>query len=286
MMEACHDRSSNDPFEVQQVLHTAFGQCLGPAALQMLQRSIEPYIRRTRLPMPEAVTVIAKNYLHDGARVQELLAGVDTDAWHDVLKQVVAFARRHYLYPTEAEATSWPDLDAFDDIRRKLPTYNFEGSLDSWITVTVLNRLRRFWRDQQAKRSGGAGFPSKGARDVQVNYARPPAPRTTQQSLDAVDASGMHTMDGLEGAESPVADSVEELELQRLVAKVVRSLAASKQDPLLPLLWQMVGEHEWKLREAAERSGLTTAQVHWRITQLKAYLREDPGLREWFNSRD
>ena len=104
---------------------------LDHAAIETLARSIMPYLQRSHLPLDDAVSKISSYYLQDGARVTKLMADPCAPEWQAVLTHVLAFATKHALYPNDIDATSWPDLDAYQDIQLKLPSYNFDGSLDS-----------------------------------------------------------------------------------------------------------------------------------------------------------
>lgn len=267
--------------ELFQCLQSIYGDQYDRVTLETLEGAIEPYLQRTRLPRVEAVQRISMNYLQDGARVKQLLSDSTGDEWQVILAQVVEFARQHALYPKDIEATSWPDLDAYEDIRRKLPSYNFEGSLDSWLTVTVVNRLRRYWRDQQALRVGGIGFAHivELRRSVDGDLLR----RAQRLSLDALTRDGFLLIDTMESTEPLIEDMVENAELRALVEQQVNAFATRKNDPLLSNIWYLAMDQQLKLREIAEQSGLSISQVHRRIQQVRDYLRENPRLREWLD---
>lgn len=253
------------------------------AALEDLAQAILCYVQRSRLPLPEAVDKIVTNYERDGARVQQLLDQPTSAEWDAVLEHVIGFASRHSLYPKDTEATSWPDLDAYHDVRRNLHSYNFEGSLDHWVTVTVVNRLRRYWRDQQSLSAGGPGFrkrPDREADDTESDHARP---KGGPLSLDRMLESDWSIVGAQASDNVSVAHDVEDAELRRMTAAAVRTLATRRRDDLLPLIWDVVVERGWRLREVAESLGLTISQVHRRIEQTRCYLRRDPAVQQWLH---
>lgn len=282
-----HDPTPYDAEAVHQLLVAAYGAVLDATAIQALQQQIEPFVRRTTKPLVEIVPVIADHYRRERERLRLLLDDTDPQAWEAVLQQVIHFASRHHLYPTDAEATSWPDIEAYEDIRHKLAGYNCEGTLDSWIRSIVVSRLRRFWRDQQAQRVGGTGFLSRTARaEAQATGQAAPPPRSQQQSLDAVSDGGAALGETLAADELPVDVHAENDALQRLVIHEVGAFAAQRDDPLLVVVWQLVGMHQWKLREAAAYAGLSIGQVHRRVEQVRTHLQLNPCLQHWINPGD
>ena len=272
---------------VVRLLQDLHGARLNREQLQQLARDIQPYLDRTALSLEEAVQRISTNYLRDGARVKVLGGSAMNPGWQNVLAQVVAYAGQHTLFPSEADLSSSPDLEAYDDIQRKLHTYNFEAPLDNWITVTVVWRLRRFWRDRAAVRAGGAGFKDKATREAERatgTWTRPPI--ACQQSLEATDADGQALMDTLADDQLSLAQAVEDAEIERAVVEAVDAYAELKHDPVLAHIWWLVVDRRLKLREVGELLDLTIAQVHRRVRQIRAYLRSDEQVRRWFDRLD
>jgi hypothetical protein len=146
------------------MLETHYGSSLDRAALDALTSAILPYLARTRLPFEEAVPRIAKHYQCYGDLVGRLLASRQTPEWDKVLAWIIEYASNHAMFPRDTEAVSAPDLDAYDEIQQKIKSYNFEGAFESWLTVTVVSRLRRYWRDQQTLIAGGNGIKNKADR--------------------------------------------------------------------------------------------------------------------------
>jgi DNA-directed RNA polymerase specialized sigma24 family protein len=213
------------------------------------------------------------------------MADQDCPEWQAVLTQVLVFATKHALYPDDIDATSWPDLDAYQDIQIKLPTYNFEGSLDSWVTVTILNRLRRFWRDRQALSAGGPGFKYKtGAAAAPAPADQSLAPKLYQFSLDQIADDEWLIAESHSADQFSVGSRVEDAELQRIVAEAVHDFALQKHDIQFQQIWHAVVERQLKLREASLYFGLTISQVHRRLEQVRAHLRQDPRVAHWFNA--
>ena len=192
-----------------------------------------------------------------------------------MLHQVISYAARQSQFPNDAEATNWPDLDAYSDIQHKIASYNFEGNFDHWITVTVANRLRRFWRDQQAIRVGGPGIRTKAHREREGDNApsAPPRASVVALPLNGLAEQRIATNDEL------VAEQVEAAELRRIVAHSLTVMGAQKQDTQLPLLWFALVDQQLKLREIAARFDLTISQVHRRIESMRTHLRQDPALQ-------
>lgn len=263
------------------VLQTLYRGVYDDATLATLAEEIAPYVERSRLPLAEAVEKIAPNYLRDGQRVQLLLSQSSSADWDAVLEHVIAFASKHSLYPRDTEATSWPDLDAYADVRRNLASYNFEGSLDHWITVAVVNRLRRYWRDRKSLSAGGPGFKQRGGREGDDSEHDHEPPKAVSLSLEQLIEQEWPLVGAQTREATSVMRDVEDAELNRLMCEAVSQLAARKRDALLPVLWHVVIEQGWRLREAADNFGLTISQVHRRIEQTRSYLREDPAVRQW-----
>jgi RNA polymerase sigma factor (sigma-70 family) len=263
------------------VLQTLYRETYDDATIAALAEEIAPYVERSRMPLEEAVEKIAPNYLRDGQRVQLLLSQPSSPDWDMVLEQVIAFASKHSLYPRDTEATSWPDLDAYNDVRRNLSSYNFEGSLDHWITVAVVNRLRRYWRDRKSLSAGGPGFKQRGGREADDAEHDHDPPKVVSLSLEQLIEQEWPLVGAQARDAASVVRDVEDAELYRLMWEAVSTLAVRKRDALLPALWHVVIEQGWRLREAAESFGLTISQVHRRIEQTRSYLREDPAVRQW-----
>lgn len=276
-----------DPAAVLDLLQAECGADFDQAELVALVPAITPYLERSLLPLPVAVVRITHHYLRDGARVRRLLANPDEPEWQTVLELVYRFATHNRMYPSDIEASSWPDLDAFDDIRRKLRSYNFEGSFDSWILVTVVRRLARFWRDQQSLRMGGTGIVPRAEREAaRALGSYQTGPRASQRSLDQLHDHDHPLLDLLEAAQPSVADLVETAELQRLLDHSVQAYAARRNDPTLALIWHAVINQRMKLREVAVQFGLSIAQVNRRIEHIRTHLRQDPTLLHWLNSAE
>lgn len=278
-----------EPPDVSIVLHvlvTLRGEHDDLARLDQLARAIVFYVQRSRLPLVEAVEKIVTHYEQEHARVQHLLDHPSSAAWSSVLEQVIGFASRHSLYPRDTEATSWPDLDAYQDVRRNLHSYNFEGSLDHWVTVAVVNRLRRYWRDRQSLSAGGPGFRSKSDGETNDGESDRERPKTASLSLHEIPEGDWRMVGTTTAQVASVAHDVEDAELRRVTAAAVHTLARHRRDELLPLIWDVVVERGWRLREAAESLGLTISQVHRRIEQTRSYLRRDPSVRQWFQCLD
>lgn len=273
-----------DPAAVLCLVQAECGADFDHTELIALVDAITPYLERSLLPLPVAVARITSNYLRDGARVRQLLVSQDAPEWQTVLTQVCSFATQNRKYPSDIDASSWPDLDAFEDIRRKLHSYNFEGSFDNWILVTVVRRLARFWRDQQSLRMGGAGLLQRAEREAARELGdQHGGPRARQRSLDQLHD---HDLQLIETFQPSVAELVETAELQRLLDHKVRAYAAARNDPTLALIWHGVVNQRLKLREVAAHFGLSIAQVNRRIEQVRAHLRQDPTLIHWLKTTD
>jgi hypothetical protein len=249
--------------------------------LHRLVYTIVIYVRRSKRPLADAVPRICKHFLEHGQFVHQLLADPASQDWQVVLTQVISYATAHPYFPAPEQASDWPDLDAYDDIRRKLPSYNFEGPLDRWINVTVVRRLTRFWRDQQAIKVGGAGF-QRGKRSDDG-----PAPlRVRHIPLDEPLNEGLTLGERLEAAGPAVDNQIEMEELERMVSQAVELYAANKHDPELAALWRMIVDQEYKLREVAETFDLTIGQTYHRYLQLRDHLRADPQISSWFDTSE
>jgi hypothetical protein len=197
-----------------------------------------------------------------------------------VLSHVVAYARSRSLFPQDQDATGWPDLDAYDDIRERLHEYNFEGPLDAWMSVVISSRLRRYWRDRQALSAGGGGFKSASERDT-ARAAGFPVARILHLSLDQpLGDDDRAVSEWLTHATPLVAETVEDAELSRIVAAEVKALA-SRGDPLLAEIWNAVVDRQMRLREAAECYGLTISQTHRRVERVRTHLKHSPQVRQW-----
>lgn len=265
---------------VLQMLQSHFGTGLSPEALAILARDIRPYLCRSRLPIDQALLRIATSFLRDGARVRELLAARDSSAWQAILMHVMAFARTSTLFPESWEATSWPDLDAYEDIRERLPEYNFEGSLDAWIAVVITSRLRRYWRDSHALRSGGGGFTTSAEREA-ARAAGAPVSRVRHFSLEhQIPDTNLTLAEALPAITLSVAETVESTELFRMVGDEVDAVAAHD-DPLLATVWHAVVDDRMRLREAGESCGLTVSQAHRRMERVRDHLRRSPQIQQW-----
>lgn len=245
-----------------------------------LTQVISIYVRRSKLPLDASVPKICTHFMQDGPFVHQLLADPDGQGWQVVLEQIISFATAHPYYPTAEQANSWPDLDAYEDIRRKLPSYNFEGPLDHWINATVVRRLTRFWRDQQALKAGGGGFRSAAERS---NTSQPAPSRVQHVSLHPDTDDDVPLAERMVAEQPAVDNQVEMAELERLVTRAVDLYATNKFDPQLRELWHALADQEYKLREVAEQLGLTVGQVYHRYLQLRAHLRADPEISNWFD---
>lgn len=282
-----HTAPPFDPAAVLGMLQVAFGASHSSAELTALMDDITPYLKRTTLPLEVAVPRIGANYLRDGARVRKLLSDQHAAEWQDVLAQVCDFARNNRRYPTELDASSWPDLDAFDDIKAKLDTYNFEGVFDHWVAVTVVRRLSRFWRDQQSLRVGGGGLRAPAERELARECGSyQSSPRTSQRSLNALNEADHQLIERLDDGQPPIGELVETAELQHLLQHCVYSFALARNDPALAQIWHAVIDRRMKLREVSVQFGLSIAQVNRRIEQVRAHLRQEPTLLSWLNSGD
>lgn len=270
---------------VLRVLEASDLASVDPPTLAALAIAIVPYVERTRLPFEDAVPRIAKNYLCYGERVGRLLASPDTPEWYDVLERIIDCASKHALFPRDTEAVSAPDLDAYNEIRLKLGSYNFEGSFESWMTAVVLARLRRYWRDQQTLAAGGLGIKTKAERMLAQGEFQRRAPNASLVSLDwLVDKDDVPTNDLAAHGET-VAEAVEVAELRTLILHELTALALRKNDPLMVHVWNATIEQGLKLREAAAGLGLTVAQVHRRVVQARQHLRQSPQIVGWRDAR-
>ncbi|MBA3944200.1 MAG: hypothetical protein H0X37_06505 [Herpetosiphonaceae bacterium] len=289
-MTAPADRPPVDPYVVRQLLCVSHAH-LDEVAFEALAVAIEPYLRRTKRPLNEAVSLIARHYEADGAQVQELRDDLNGAAWQTVLAHVLEFASKHHNFPRDTEATSWPDLDAYEDIREKLWSYNFEGVFSHWVVVTVKRRIGRYWRDKQALQAGGAGFrlSAKLADEVGEQVADDP-PRSSQRvqhsSLDAQNDQGLPIIETLEAEQPTIAALVEDVVLWTAVRQEVQAFAAIRQDYSLFVLWCGFVERGLKLWELGVAYDLKVGQVHRRITLVRNHLRQSPNLRDWFDRPD
>ena len=155
------------------------------------------------------------------------------------------------------------------------------------MTVTILNRLRRFWRDRQALSAGGPGFKYKTVNGIAPVSVDPPVlSKVHQLSLDAIADDEWLAAESLGAVQISVGHCVEDAELQRIVAEVVHDFAVQKHDEQLQQIWHTVIEEQLKLREASVHFGLTISQIHRRIEQVRAHLRQDPRVTQWFNSTE
>lgn len=276
------DRSQAAPTCVRCLLQMQYGTQLTAAEQTALATAITPYLNRTRLPLARAVRTIATNYLRDGARVERLMHSPTSPEWELVLQHVISYATRQSHFPSDAEARNWPDLDAYSDIQQRITSYNFEGTFDHWVTATVANRLRRFWRDQQAIRVGGPGIRQRRPCDGELSGASSPRPPAY---VVAIPLDGL-TEQSIPADEESVAERIEAGELRRLVAHSLATFAAQKQDTQLPLLWFALVEQRLKLREIAACFGLTISQVHRRIEYMRAHLQRDLRVQMWLQASD
>lgn len=252
------------------------------AALKALAQDIAPYVRRTQLPRQDAVIQIATNYLQDGLRVKRLLEDPDYNGWQDVLQAVINVARKSRLYPDDVDAGNWPDLEGFEDIRKNLHQYNFEGSFASWLTAVTVHRLHRFWRDQNAIFRGGAGFQNRGERDQDTAAGRlRQGPYATQQSLDLIFETNRSAQEILEDPSLSVESVAEAAECFRLVKEVIDELAEATDDPRLFEIWRLVLIEEQTLSDVAQRFGVAISTIHRQLKQIKNHVRQDPRLLNW-----
>ena len=266
--------------DITALLLECYGQTLEHAEVEKLAAAILPFVQRSRLPLHDAVCRIATNYHIEAERVAALHEAPLGDAWQAVLVHILKFASRLSRFPSDQEAVSWPDLDAAEDVRSRLSTYNFEGSLDTWVSVAVTNRVRRYWRDQQSLGAGGQGFKSTAQRDAEreqgdISFA----PRNAQESLDHLreDDRMAQPSDATQSVEA----SVQEAEFRRAVAAVLAKLAKERNDPDLPRLWEGFAEHEFKLHELAVKFDLNIWQVQRRLAHTRKRLRQDPTIQRW-----
>lgn len=265
-------------------LHAHYASVLSANAITSLTAAIAGYVRRSRYPAQAILPHIAQHYIVDGARVHALLADSYAEEWQTILHQVMTFAKTHPYYPSIEDATSAPDLDAYEDIRRNLGSYNFECSLDGWINTVVLRRLLRFWRDRQSLRSGGNGFLSKAALEAQRNGDQtPPARRVSHVSLDQLAEEGTGTQH-FESRQPAIQDTVESIVLEVLVEQVVSAFATQVGDSTLPTIWRAIVMEDRKLREVAADYNLTISQVHYRIRRVSAHLSNHPEIVQWFEA--
>lgn len=281
------DRSHNDPLAVVGILRTAPNFPQDEAKLLSLAQAIMPYLEQTGLDMPDAAIRIATNYLHDGPRVERLLADPEAEDWHEVMVQVVEAARRRRRYPDDVDAHSWPDLDAYEDIRKKLPSYKFEGPFEHWITVITIKRLHRFWRDQQAEFRGGGGFQSKEDRDTAAAAGQSQhSPRDTMQSLDLLLETSRSAANILADPSLSLEHVVAAAELYRLLEEVVTELAEAMNEPRLFDMWRAVVIGERTLREVAHHFGQNITFIQRRVKLVQKHLQQDARLRDWHKPDD
>ncbi len=278
--------SPSDRQAVLRILTMQHGTSHNPAALQALADAITPYLVRSRQPLEQAVVKIARNYLRDGGRIRLLIGGERTPEqkheWDLVLTWIIKYAAEHSRYPLDTEAVSAPDLDAYEDVRKNLHTYNFEGPLDHWLTTTVSNRIARYWRDRQTKRAGGGGILRTTAQQTGEQMQQvSSAPRAYHLPLDwllhgeipqsAIAEKGGHDLNAI----------VASTQFEQLVVQELQRLANDRNDPLLLSVWDAVVVRDMKLRETAEQFNLTIGQVHRRITQARQHLRNNPLIIQW-----
>lgn len=262
-------------------LHSTYGAGLTPLEIEGLTAAIVVYVRRSRYPARDIIPRIVENYIKDGTRVHELLADSDANAWKAIMQQIITFATAHPYYPTIEDATSSPDLDAYEDIQRNLASYNFECPLDRWINTVVIRRLLRFWRDRQSLRAGGVGFLAKEVRDAQrrgdeVDSGR----RISHISLDGM-VDDAPVSEQIEAPQPAIYDIVEGTVLEKLVEQLVGSYAMHVDEPDLPKLWRSIVLDELKLREVAEMYNMTINQIHYRVQQINRYLSKHPDILGW-----
>lgn len=120
MHRVSHD-SQSSPECVRCLLQIYYSTQLSVAEQTMLAEEIAPYLARTTLPRWLAVRKISANYLLDGARVKRLMHNDASPEWDLVLERIISYATRHWRFPNDADATSWPDLEAYSDIRSDMP---------------------------------------------------------------------------------------------------------------------------------------------------------------------
>lgn len=256
---------------------------IGTASCTALTKAILPYLKRTHLPFDEAVLVIAMNYLQDGQRVETMLANPDAEEWQSVLSQIIAWATKHTLYPQDIEATGSPDLDAYDDIRKKLSSYNFEGPLDGWITVTVVRRLYRYWRSHSMLSAGGSGYKTRLQRITEQALPTPSMVFTHHYSLDTSDYDGTVLCEKLIAPEPSVEETAEANELGQIIRSAIAEYAAYRCDPSLGQIWHSIVDRRLRITEVADQLGLSIWQVYRRYESLKRMLQEDQRVNSWFD---
>lgn len=277
----------DDLRDIVSILQTEANFPESEAELISLARAIKPYVERIDIPMPETVIEIATNYRQDGPRVQRLLADSEAEDWHEVMVQVVETASARRRYPDDVDAHRWPDLDAYEDIRKKLPSYNFEGEFEHWITVITTNRLQRFWRDQQAISRGGVGFQSKAERDAVAATGQPQfSPRATMQSLDLLLETNRSMVEILQDSSLSAEDVVVAAELDRLLEEVVAELAKEVNEPRLFDIWRAVVIEEQTLSEVAKHFGKNITFIHRRVKLVQKHIQQDARLKDWHEPDD
>ncbi len=268
--------------EVICLLETHVDPSLDRAAHEALATAIMPYLERTRLPLANAVPKIAINYRRDGHVVRQLSASLTNPEWGEVLEWIMERAAKHSQFPNDGEAVGAPDIDAYEDIRKKLHLYNFEGPFKHWLTVTVVSRISRYWRDRQTLSAGGHGIKLKAERQEAKRIPEwRPAPNASNVSLDWLLECESNQTNRLIAHNEAVAGIVEASELNLLVAQELKVLARVKNDPLLLSVWHASVVQGLKLREAAEVLGLTVSQVYRRVEQARQHLRHNPTIRKW-----
>jgi hypothetical protein len=136
---------------VLQELRLTHAATMEPRALEQLADAIMPYVLRTRLPWEMAIPTIATHYAHEHERVQHLLKTQGSDAWQSLLAQMQSSVPElpHYLMTQAEPATSAQPI--FNYIRERLNEYNFESSLNSWLTVTTISY---FWQGRRGLLGG------------------------------------------------------------------------------------------------------------------------------------
>ena len=268
---------------LSQALQNHSGDQLDAQRCAAIAHILRPYVERSHLSFTDAVAAIVRNYLADGERVTAMLADPNASEWQDVLAKIITWATCHSLYPHETEATASPDLDAYDDVRKKLASYNFEAPLDTWITVTVTRRLHSYWRSHSTLRAGGSGTKSRKQRLAEQTLAQaPPAVAVRHCSLDAVGDDGRLLIDTYTPSSVSVEDTAEANEIQRVVTALVEDYATEHADPLLIQIWNSVVEQHLKLGEMGQQFDLSLWQVYRRVERLRRMLREDHRVRAWF----
>jgi DNA-directed RNA polymerase specialized sigma24 family protein len=281
-MEHCRSSTYVDREAVLLMLETHYGAWLDRVALDALTSAILPYLARTRLPFEEAVPRIAKHYQCYGDFVGRLLESHHTPEWDNVLAWIIEYASNHTMFPRDTEAVSAPDLDAYDEIQQKIQSYNFEGTFESWLTVAVVSRLRRYWRDQQTLSAGGTGIKSKAERmSLQHASKWQQEVKTYHLSLDRLLERGDLRTSVPDTHGEAIAVIAESFELRTLIARELNMLASVKNDPLLVSVWHAIVEQGLKLREVADAFGLTISQVYRRIEQARQHLRRSPQICQW-----